>query len=89
MFEEAGNTEHDHPSSRKWTNNLARPSSAPGRDFTIDIYERSGVPKWKFTRPIIRSIMSLFVRKLIDADSQDFTLLAAASYPVIIIKFVG
>lgn len=43
------------------------PITSAARDFTIDIYERSHVPKWKFTRPIMRSIMSLFVRKLIDA----------------------
>lgn len=42
---------------RKQTNNFG----FPPRDFTIDIYERSNVPKWKFTRPIMRSIMSFLV----------------------------
>lgn len=48
---------------RKRTNNFG----SPPRDFTIDIYERSNVPKWKFTRPIMWSIMSLLAGKLIDA----------------------
>lgn len=46
---------------RKRTNNFDPPSP---RDFTIDTYERSRVPKWKFTRPIMRSIMSLFAREV-------------------------
>lgn len=57
---------------RKRTNNLSTLPPHLAGDFTIDIYERSGVPKWKFTRPIIRSITSLFVRKLIDTRNQEF-----------------
>lgn len=64
--------EHEPPPCRKRTNNLSTLPPHLAGDFTIDIYERSGVPKWKFTRPIIRSITSLFVRKLIDTRNQEF-----------------
>jgi len=67
---------------RKRTNNFGSP---PG-DFTIDIYERSNVPKWKFTRPIMRSIMSLLARKLMDARGGKASPYASQ---VIIIEFVN